>query len=92
MKAEDTVMNEKDIWDIQFKVIEEFKKKRKLPTTYELDKPIAQGQAEISFKAGIKEVLEWGKETCPHCIGMTYHYKRVCDTCWQSKLKEWGIE
>uniref|UniRef100_A0A6M3LEJ7 Uncharacterized protein n=1 Tax=viral metagenome TaxID=1070528 RepID=A0A6M3LEJ7_9ZZZZ len=53
---------------------------------------IAQTQSEISFKAGINEVVEWGKETCPHCIGMTYCYKRVCDTCWQAKLKEWGID
>ncbi len=43
----------------------------------------------ISFingkKEGIKEVVDWGKETCPHSTGITHHYKRVCDTCWQDR-------
>ena len=44
-----------------------------------------------SFKAGemagIKEVMEWGKETCPHDLfgEGTQFFKRVCDECWQEK-------
>ena len=61
------------------------------PTEDDLQKAVEK-QAEISFKIGkqegMKEVVEWGLETCPHCIGMTYHYKRVCDSCWEDKLKE----
>jgi len=49
----------------------------------------AQTQAEISFKAGIREVVKWGLETCPHDLfgEGTQCYKRACDKCWQEK---WG--
>jgi hypothetical protein len=46
-------------------------------------------QNEISFKAGIKEVIEWIKNNA--------HYNVVKDgytldeTDWQSKLKSWNI-
>jgi len=45
--------------------------------------------AEISFKAGIREVVKWGLETCPHDLfgESTQCYKRACDKCWQEK---WG--
>jgi len=50
---------------------------------------LVDAQAEISFKAGIKEVVEWGLETCPHDLfgEGTQCYKRACDECWQEK---WG--
>ena len=40
-------------------------------------------QAEISFKAGIKEVVEWVKA-----------HPRIQHSWdeWQSKLKDWGID
>ena len=43
---------------------------------------------------GIKEVVKWSNETCPHDLfgEGTQCFKRACDLCWQSKLKEWGIE
>ena len=44
--------------------------------------------AEISFKAGIKEVVEWIKERdCgdKSCVAIT-----IDD--WQAKLKEWGLK
>ena len=49
---------------------------------------VLEKQAEISFKAGIKEVVEWIKERdCgdKSCVAIT-----IDD--WQAKLKEWGIE
>ena len=54
-------------------------------------------QAGISFKAGIKEVVEglWG---IMHAIsegkkseGFGIHYE-ISEKDWQAKLKEWGIE
>lgn len=38
-------------------------------------------QAEISFNAGIREVVEWG--TANGCIWT--------NDKWQAKLKEWGL-
>ena len=83
MKAEDTVMS--------FMRIEEIDAKNATSNFTDALFDVAREQAQISFRAGIREVIEWGRETCPHYIGMTYCYKRVCDTCWQSKLKEWGV-
>jgi len=79
MEAKDTVMSEEQIkmaWYSQLGHVAG-------------DKAIAQAQAEISFKAGIKEVVEWGLETCPHDLfgEGTQCYKRACDKCWQEK---WG--
>ncbi len=42
---------------------------------------------EISFKAGIKEVVEW-VNTHKLYAGNISIPKRI----WQAKLKEWGIE
>lgn len=42
-------------------------------------------QAEISFKAGIKAVVEWGNETCKeHSISNLEQRKRECKYCWES--------
>ena len=46
-------------------------------------------QAEVAYKAGIREVVEWGEIICME-HGMRKH--RKCDKCWHSQLKEWGIE
>ena len=50
-------------------------------------------QAEISFKAGIKDCLQWlseqPKESATDAFGM---YILVEIDNWQAKLKEWGIE
>lgn len=59
-----------------------------------LCKQVAQAQAEISFPAGIKEVVEWIKQyslvdpTDP----TLYKSFRMEWEDWQAKLKEWGIE
>ena len=56
-------------------------------------------QAEISFKAGIKEVVEW-IDTHQSCdiTQVTFDRKSV-EPCvliknsgWQAKLKDWGIK
>lgn len=104
MKAEDTVMNIKQV--------------RKIYNGVEL-KPCLKAQAEISFKLGyaegkkagvkqsevvgfengrqigIKEVVEWGSEVCTH-FNHSFPYikgrlRRNCPDCLQEKLKEWGI-
>lgn len=56
-------------------------------------------QAEITFKAGIREVVDWSDDICilhgdadarvRHGHGLR---KGHCKVCWQAKLKEWGIE
>lgn len=49
-------------------------------------------QAEISFKAGIKVVVDWGAEWCPHDHRVFANRpKRACDICLEAKLKEWGL-
>jgi hypothetical protein len=47
-------------------------------------------QAEISFKAGMKEVVEWTEEN----IHPSFHPGKECDefmVLWAEKLKEWGL-
>ena len=50
--------------------------------------------ANASFGAGIKEVVEWGNETCPHDLfgEGTQCFERACDLCWQYQLRDWGLE
>jgi hypothetical protein len=51
---------------------------------------ILEKQAEVSFKAGIKEVVEWIKHQNP-----SYPFSfslEIKEHQWYSKLKEWGIE
>jgi len=51
----------------------------------------AQTQAEISFKAGIKEVVEWVEEHDIHG-GLNSSYILTIRSMWQAKLKEWGLK
>ena len=52
--------------------------------------PKIEDVAESSFKAGIREVVEWlglhQSETTRQFVGFT-----ICTENWQAKLKEWGI-
>lgn len=43
------------------------------------------------YKAGIREVLRWNKETCLH-RPQEYRLKRDCDVCWREKweIEAWG--
>ena len=62
------------------------------------DKGIAEAQAEISFKAGIKKVVEWVKananlERGDRDVGLCFEdYLHFDYKAWQSQLKEWGID
>ena len=45
---------------------------------------------ETGIEVGHQEVIEWGKETCPHDLfgEGTHCFKRACDECWKEK---WGL-
>ena len=67
---------------------------------------VAQAQAEISFRAGIREVVDWVKEQdknsdlplkyiTPEKANAESHksvYMAIPWNKWQAKLKEWRIE
>jgi len=79
MKARDTVMSFERIQEIDLKNAES--------NFTDALWDVAREQANTSFGAGIKEVVEWGKETCPHDLfgEGTHCFKRACDECWQEK-------
>ena len=60
------------------------------PQNHEEHLESLQNQAEVSFKAGIKEVVEWmmryRSETTREFVGFT-----IGNISWQAKMKEWGI-
>ncbi len=77
MKAEDTVLKDEEIqeiWEAWLPL------PPALPTFQE---HLCGLQAEISFKAGIKEVVDWVEK---------YGFSFCPIRYWQAKLKEWGIE
>ncbi len=86
MEAKYTVMSENRI-NIKWDTVIGYPCQQKLITKSELEN-LLETQAEISFRAGIKEVVEWVSE---NLLGFVYDYnpKRLQ---WQAKLKEWGIE
>ena len=77
MKAKDTAMSEEEIWDII---------KKYNPWGIEQRLVVAEHQAEISFKAGIKEVVDWLRTNLPDEYGSIVGW-----SVWQAKLKDWGI-
>jgi len=88
MEAKDTVMSEEQIkmaWYSQLGHVAG-------------DKAIAQAQAEISFKAGIKEVVEWIEENLLVAVKDEMSGSQITVTLgkaheseeWQAKIKEWG--
>jgi len=52
--------------------------------TPSLEKILLEAQAEISFKAGIREVVEWVEENDPN----NSFWK---SQCWQAMKKEWKV-
>jgi len=93
MKAKDTVMADgliENIADIAWDEAEVPEGQNELSHLYrELASriAIAKSQAEISFKAGKKEVVDTLKDHPDF-------YKKMLGNSpdWQAKLKEWGIE
>ncbi len=51
----------------------------------------AEAQAEISFKAGIKEVVDWMKENPVRPMFLTHENAQDYKAKWESQLKEWGL-
>lgn len=52
----------------------------------------AQAQAEISFKAGIREVASWLQQNCKYEIEAGKDSRELATFViekWQAKLKEW---
>lgn len=89
MKAKDTVMNKSVMYGVATKG-----QGGTWPGGY--CRRVAEVQAEISFRAGIKEVVDWLK---PHMTFMRWQYKDsegiwdcpIDGIEWHSKLEEWGI-
>ncbi len=55
---------------------------------------VAEAQAEVSFKAGIKEVVEWIEKLSyiNRGQGKPFESERCFEEFkWQAKLKSWGI-
>ena len=92
MKVRDTVMSDEQLEDL---LGEDFK------TAYSGHikeyQAIAKAQAEISFRAGIGEVVEELEkyDVCYLSVSTTghdYHIPLCLADTWQAKLKEWGID
>ena len=81
MKASDTVMSSEDINFCGIKNVIIKKDAR----------AIATAQAEISFKAGIREVVEWIEEDLNFDSFGGSRLDKLREE-WQAKLKEWGID
>ena len=80
MESKDTMMNTEQLTDI----VKEAQKY--VAVQCECAYLAAQAQAEISFGAGIREVVEWIEQ---------YSHASMRDIFgddWRAKLKEWGIE
>jgi len=81
MEAKDTVMSDEQIEQCCRNGFVWY------PIVSTADRNIAKAQAEISFKAGIKEVVEWIKLNKFHVDGFPcYDYQG-----WEAKLKDWHI-
>lgn len=94
MGAEDTVMIDKQI-----------QKQTGAPFVLSEHRRLVEAQAEISFKAGVKEAVGWINEHSPLFIvgqdiaanagneiqGNTSYYPIIRYLEWKAKLKEWQI-
>ena len=98
MEAKDTVMNANDLCRL---VCSEHRSATLEGKNCDgLDCEVCQltKQAEISFKAGIKLVVEWIQEhsaseaSYTDDLHMTRSWLELPHSLWQAKLKEWGLE
>ena len=94
MEAKDTVMSGKEI----DKLVNTFAKTAGYNNARTVEQVVAFSQAEISFKEGMKEVVEWIEKNGNYAE--TSHDSTmssgedifgVAPMDWQAKLKEWGI-
>lgn len=94
MKASDTVMSAEQI-------SVSLSQSNLTDEVFQEHEVVAKAQAEISFKAGIKEVVEWIEKEygyfiddrlCKIIIDDIGYFSEVGSIKkWQSKLKSWGI-
>ena len=92
MEAKDTLTSADQLVEVWLLAIETPDKDMSEPLKQaHRRKAIAQAQAEISFKAGVQEVVEWIEEH----QRMTYEYGKgevaFNHINWHTKLKEWGL-
>ena len=93
MKAEDAIIN---------RAVENVIKRWEDPPQestdsqyWEFEREIYGEIAEISFRAGIREVVEWIEKASeykqlPNIDHTFYYHLDVLDSVWQAKLKDWG--
>ena len=105
MKAEDTVMNKEQLEKWLWNRLDKSTKFEQFNRNF--CKDLSKIQAEISFNAGIEEVVEWVEKHTTQAsdvseyINEVGHRERILfpknylmlnNQEWQSKLKEWGID
>lgn len=83
MKAKDTVISSQQMLDVMCSI----PPKKRGEDYSRLNKAMCNKQAEISFKAGIKEVVEWFEQNINYKNSSIREWDK-----WQAKLKEWECE
>ena len=96
MEAKDTVMNDEQLEKVENDYLDEDFSVNSVRlgrgNTQELRMRIAQAQARISFKAGMKEVVEWVNTNFNWNPYPSFWY--INDPVigsWDAKLREWGF-
>lgn len=87
MKAEDTVIGARAIEETLGFPLPIIRHDESLPINYDDLYKLRLAQAEISLKAGRKEVVDWINSR--HALS---NERTELGQEWQAKLKEWGIE
>ena len=86
MKAKDTVITKEEM---QLYCVKAYKDKGIDVSPFAVDmtcpQVLCETQAEISVKAGIKEVVETYRRELPAEYALD-------EVWWQARLKEWGVE
>lgn len=83
-EAKDTVMNDEQVVGIASQYGDKY-----CPLSVGI---LLAAQAEISFKAGAKEVVEWLGNNCVKDKDWRLHAFTITQGQWQAKLKEWDID
>ena len=92
MEAKDTVMSDEEIRKLCIKHYTELWNKEAAEEigekiTLQFSNKLAKAQAEISFKAGIREVVEWIWNEAYEDLMDTDDFAR-----WQAQKKKWGVD
>ena len=82
MKAEDTVMSPGEVAHILFQC---------RGTVKDARQEVGLAQAKISFKTGIKEVLDWLDENPASKMFITHEDAQEYEEKWNARLKEWVL-